>query len=299
MRYKTLTAFSYHRGDQVRVTLWAESATGKPVLGSTGSTVCFFNPDIMQLTEYKQRFQYLNLPLEILPSSVESYAKPHVTVDSELKTIEELLLLDPTLNKDTKFMCRVTIVGFDLSKGWWYKSCPSCHKAAKKMSIDFECYEHGHVSCHSLIIEEGYDDSFMLLPNLKKFIGTTKKFQLFEDQPPSATATSSVELCTSAANVEKQIANAATPTSFAALEPCAQEIQLPASNKTIKRALFESQPQFAILARISKEFSKPVSTCHLVNIFGSTPVILKIEPLDKVPISALRSSVGDVDFLKK
>lgn len=28
MRYKTLTAFSYHRGDQVRVTLWAESATG-------------------------------------------------------------------------------------------------------------------------------------------------------------------------------------------------------------------------------------------------------------------------------
>ncbi|TQE09636.1 hypothetical protein C1H46_004729 [Malus baccata] len=144
---------------------------GKPVLGSTCSTVCFFNPDIMQLTEYKQRFQYLNLPLEILPSSVESYAKPHVTVDSELKTIEELLLLDPTLNKEFP-------------------------------KTDF-------VVC-----------------------------RLFEDQPPSATATSSVELCTSAANVEKQIANAATPTSFAALEPCAQEIQLPASNKTVKRALF-------------------------------------------------------------
>ncbi|CAN6679079.1 unnamed protein product [Malus baccata var. baccata] len=352
MRYKTLTAFSYHRGDQVMVTLWAESAIGfqeaalkslappvfialialkvnqyqgKPVLGSTGSTM----------------FQYLNLPVEILPSSAERYAKPHVTADSELKTIEELLLLDPTLNKDTKFMCRATIVGFDLSKGWWYKSCPSCHKAAKKMFADFKCYEHEllktlsepwfkinfivedntnqlnlmmigrqaekllGVSCHSLVIEEGYDNSFMLPPNLKKFIGSTKKFQLqfgnqnkefpktdfvvcglFEDQPPSATTTSSVELCTPAANVEKQIVNATTPASFMPLEPCAQEIQLPASNKTVKRALFveseaakkqsktceESQPQSTILARILKEFSKPV--------------IPKIY-------------VGDVDFLKK
>ncbi|TQD87366.1 hypothetical protein C1H46_027102 [Malus baccata] len=40
-------------------------------------------------------------------------------------------------------MCRATIVGYDLSKEWWYKSCPSCHKAAKKLSTDFECYEHG------------------------------------------------------------------------------------------------------------------------------------------------------------
>lgn len=177
MRYKTLTAFSYHRGDQVRVTVWAESVTGfqeialkslpppvfiaftalkvnqyqgyttpsfnvttsnsflpiaifvftgKHVLLSTGSAVCFFNPDIPQLTEYKQkvnqqvffiilqiyyftnhfltknvqnRFQYLNLPVEILPNSAERYAKPYVTADSELKTIEELLLLNPTLNK--------------------------------------------------------------------------------------------------------------------------------------------------------------------------------------------------------
>lgn len=112
------------------------------------------------------------------------------------------------------------------------------------------------VSCHSLVIEEGYNDSFMLPPNLKKFIGTTKKFQLqfgnqnkefpkmnfvvcelFEDQAPSTTATRSVELCTHDANVEKQIVNAATPASFEPLEPCAQEIQLPPSNKTVKRAL--------------------------------------------------------------
>ncbi|CAN6542744.1 unnamed protein product [Malus baccata var. baccata] len=265
MRYKTLTAFSYHRGDQVMVTLWAESAIGfqeaalkslappvfialialkvnqyqgKPVLGSTGSTMCFFNPDIPQLTEYKQRFQYLNLPVEILPSSAERYAKPHVTADSELKTIEELLLLDPTLNKinfiveDNTNQLNLMIIG---------------RQAEKLLGV----------SCHSLVIEEGYDNSFMLPPNLKKFIGSTKKFQLqfgnqnkefpktdfvvcglFEDQPPSATTTSSVELCTPAANVEKQIVNATTPASFMPLEPCAQEIQLPASNKTVKRALF-------------------------------------------------------------
>ncbi|RXH74029.1 hypothetical protein DVH24_016851 [Malus domestica] len=251
MRYKTLTAFSYHRGDQeaalkslappVFIALTALKVNqyqGKPVLGNTSSTMCFFNPDIPQLTKYKQRFQYLNLPLEILPSSVESYAKPHVTADSELKTIEELFLLDHTLNKDTKFMCRVTIVGFDLSKGLWYKSYPSCHKDAKKMSTDFECYEHGLLKT---LPEPWFKINFIL-----RFGNQNKEFPktdfvvcgLFEDQPPSATATSLVELCTPAANVEKQIVNAATPASFAALEPCAQEIQLPASNKTVKRALF-------------------------------------------------------------
>ncbi|RXH74001.1 hypothetical protein DVH24_016823 [Malus domestica] len=265
MRYKTLTAFSYHRGDQVMVTLWAESAIGfqeaalkslappvfialtalkvnqyqgKLVLGSTGSTVCFFNPDIPQLTEYKQRFQYLNLPVEILPSSVERYAKPHVTADSELKTIEELLLLDPTLNK-INFIVEDNTNQFNL------------------MMIGRHAEQLLGVSCHSLVIKEGYDNSFMLPPNLKKFIGSTKKFQLqfgnqnkefpktefvvcglFEDHPPSATTTSSVELCTPAANVEKHIVNAATPATFVPLEPCAQEIQLPTSNKTVKRALF-------------------------------------------------------------
>ncbi|TQE13628.1 hypothetical protein C1H46_000635 [Malus baccata] len=62
--------------------------------------------------EYKQRFQYLNLPVEILPSSAERYAKPHVTADSELKTIEELLLLDPTLNKVKTIFCCDYIFGY-------------------------------------------------------------------------------------------------------------------------------------------------------------------------------------------
>ncbi|TQD88838.1 hypothetical protein C1H46_025621 [Malus baccata] len=290
------------------VTLWAESAIGfqeaalkslaPPMFialialkvnqyqGSTGSTMCFFNPNIPQFTEYKQRFQYLNLPVEILPSSAERYAKPHVTADSELKTIEELLLLDPTLNKDTKFMCRATIVGFDLSKGWWYKSCPSCHKVAKKMSADFKFKIN-------FIVEDNTNqfNLMMIGRQAEKTFGCILPLPCHRrrDQPPSATTTSSVELCTPAANVEKQIVNAATPASFVPLEPCAQEIQLPTSNKTVKRALFveseaakkqsktceESQPQSTILARILKEFSKPV--------------IPKIEPLDKVPISALRS----------
>lgn len=101
-----MTPFCNCRGEQVTVTLWAETATnfqedalkslsppvfivltslkvkkykgyiltkskcyrfsfvfiivffvfiGKPVLGTTGSTVCIFNPDIPLLSEYEQK----------------------------------------------------------------------------------------------------------------------------------------------------------------------------------------------------------------------------------------------------
>ncbi|KAM1332048.1 hypothetical protein TB1_043703 [Malus domestica] len=70
------------RGKTIRIILWGEAATtfedsgikslpppifvavtslkvkqyrGNPVLGSTGSTVCIFNPEILQFTEYKQK----------------------------------------------------------------------------------------------------------------------------------------------------------------------------------------------------------------------------------------------------
>ncbi|CAN6561550.1 unnamed protein product [Malus baccata var. baccata] len=161
------------RGEIVRITLWGETATnfedsgiqsllppvfvaltglkvkqyqGKPVLGSTGSTVYFFNPDIPQLSEYKRRFEHLKSPLRILPSSTDMYTGHAIGADSEPKTIDELLLLDPTLHKNASFTCKATVVDFNLARGWWYNSCPSCHKVVKKMSGSFQCNEHGLIN---------------------------------------------------------------------------------------------------------------------------------------------------------
>ncbi|CAN6697011.1 unnamed protein product [Malus baccata var. baccata] len=229
------------RGEIVRITLWGETATnfedsgiqsllppvfvaltglkvkqyqGKPVLGSTGSTVYFFNPDIPQLSEYKRRFEHLKSPLRILPSSTDMYTGHAIGADSEPKTIDELLLLDPTLHKNASFTCKATVVDFDLARGWWYNSCPSCHKVVKKMAGSFQCNEHGlinklpepwfkinlivedntnqhnflmigrqaermlGISCYTLVIENGHEDPFVVPPILNNLVGKSKTFQL-------------------------------------------------------------------------------------------------------------------------
>ncbi|TQE08981.1 hypothetical protein C1H46_005364 [Malus baccata] len=158
------------RGKTVRITLYGEAATsfedngiqsllppvfvaltslkvkqyqGNPVLRITGSTVCVFNPDIPQFSQYKQKFEHLRSIVRILPTSAEMYTGRAVGPNYESKTIDELLLLDHVLHKNASFACQATVVGFDLTRDWWYKSCLSCHKAVKKMSGSFECNEHG------------------------------------------------------------------------------------------------------------------------------------------------------------
>ncbi|KAB2608645.1 replication factor A protein 1-like [Pyrus ussuriensis x Pyrus communis] len=342
-------------GEQVTVTLWAETATsfqedalkslsslvfivltslkvkkykGKYVLGTTGSTVCIFNSDIPLLSEYKQKFEYLKTPIEILPTSAEMYGKSTTMVDSKQKTIQELLLLDPTLNKNTSFMCQATIVDYDLTNGWWYKSCPYCHKSVKNTYGTFQCFEHEllkkmlepwfkmnfivddatnqfnvlmigrtaeklwGISSHSLIIEEGYDDSSVLPPHLQKLVGSTKTFLLrfgnqnnefgntdfvvhgiIEEQTSVEPKLSSIVPRTPARNIGKQVIDATTPLPFTTLESQTQRIQSVAT--TQGKHDEGSQPLSTNSTRILAEFSNLV--------------VPKVEPADKSPISALRS----------
>ncbi|KAB2623224.1 replication factor A protein 1-like [Pyrus ussuriensis x Pyrus communis] len=352
------------RGEQVTVTLWAETATnfqedalkslsppvfivltslkvkkykGKPVLGTTGSTVCIFNPDIPLLSEYEQNT---------------------TNVDSEQKTIAELLLLDPTLNKNTSFMCQATIVDYDLTNGWWYKSCPYCHKSVRNTNGTFQCFEHGllkkmpepwfkmnfivddatnqlnflvigrtaekllGISCLSLVIEEGYDDSSVLPPQLQKLVHSTKKFLLrfgnqnnefgntdfvvhgiIEEQTSVEPKLSSIVPRTPAKNIGKQVIDATTPLPFTTLESQTQQIQSAATNKGVKRTLFvENEPSKAHSKH--DEGSQPLSTNSTrISAEFSNLVVPKVEPADKSLISALRSrsqakkikdSIGDV-----
>ncbi|KAB2625969.1 replication factor A protein 1-like [Pyrus ussuriensis x Pyrus communis] len=365
-------------GEQVTVTLWAETATsfqedalkslsppvfivltslkvknykGKPVLGTTGSTICIFNPDIPLLSKYKQKFEYLKTPIEILPTSAEKYGKSTAMVDSEQKTIEELLLLDPTLNKNTSFMCQAIIVDYDLTNGWWYKSCPYCHKShrlLKKMpepwfkmnfivddaTNQFNFLVIGRtaekllgISCHSLVIEEGYDDSSVLLPQLQKLVGSTKNFLLrfgnqnnefgntdfvvhgiIEEQTSIEPKLSSIVPRTPARNIGKQVIDATTPLPFTTLESQTQRIQSVATNKGVKRTLFVENETSKAHSK-HDEGSQPLSTNSTrISAEFSNLVVPKVEPTDKSPISALRSrsqtnkikdNVGDVHSPKK
>ncbi|KAB2595631.1 replication factor A protein 1-like [Pyrus ussuriensis x Pyrus communis] len=317
---------------------------GKPVLGTTGSTVCIFNPDIPLLSEYEQKFEYLKTPIETLPTSAEKYGKSTTIVDSEQKTIAELLLLDPTLNKNTSFMCQATIVDYDLTNGWWYKSCPYCHKSVRNTNGTFQCFEHGllkkmpepwfkmnfivddatnqlnflvigrtaekilGISCHSLVIEEGYDDSSVLPPQLQKLVHSTKKFLLrfgnqnnefgntdfvvhgiIEEQTSVEPKLSSIVPRTPAKNIGKQVIDATTPLPFTTLESQTQQIQSAATNKGVKRTLFvENEPSKAHSKH--DEGSQPLSANSTrISAEFSNLVVPKVEPTDKSPISALRS----------
>ncbi|KAB2625529.1 replication protein A 70 kDa DNA-binding subunit B-like [Pyrus ussuriensis x Pyrus communis] len=181
------------------------------------------------------------------------YADRAVSPNFESKMIDELLLLTKL---NASFACKATVIGFDLTRDWWYKSCPSCHKAVKKTSGSFECNEHGllirlpepwfkinlivedrrhaekklHVSCHTLVIEDGYDDPFMVSLPLKKLVGETKRFLLsfgnqnsdfrktdfiiyglIQDQLPLNPTIVSIDPQTSAAATGKEIMSEATP----------------------------------------------------------------------------------------
>ncbi|CAN6690845.1 unnamed protein product [Malus baccata var. baccata] len=288
------------RGEQVTITLWAESATsfqedalqslsppvfivltslkvkkykGKPVLGSTGSTVCIFNPDIPQLSKYKQEFEYLKTSIEILQTSAEKYGKDTIMADSEQKTIEQLLLLDLALNKNTSFVCQATIVDYDLTRGWWYKSCPfKMNFIVEDATNQFNFLVIGRIaekllgiSCHSLVIEEGYDDSFVLPPHLQKLVGSMKKFQvrfgnqnnefantdfvvhgIIEEEASVNPKLSSIVPRTPTTKTGKQVIDAATPIPVTTLESHIRQIKSIATNKGVKRTLFvEDEPSKA------------------------------------------------------
>ncbi|TQE01620.1 hypothetical protein C1H46_012759 [Malus baccata] len=87
-----------------------------------------------------------------------------------------------------------------------------------------------HVSCHTMVIEDGYDDPFIVPPPLKKLVGETKRFLLsfgnqnsdfrktdfiiyglLQDQLPLNPATASIDPQTPAATAGKQIISEATP----------------------------------------------------------------------------------------
>ncbi|XP_028956565.2 replication protein A 70 kDa DNA-binding subunit B-like [Malus domestica] len=358
------------RGETIRITLWGEAATtfedsgikslpppifvvvtslnvkeyqGNPVLGNTGSTVYIFNPEIPQLTQYKQKFKDLRSPVQILLTSAVMYADRAVGPNFESKTIDELLLLDPALHKNASFACKATVVVFDLTRGWWYKSCPFCHKAVKKTSGSFQCNEHGllnrlpepwfkiniivedstnqhnflmlgrhaekilHVSCHTMVIEDGYDDPFIVPPPLKKLVGETKRFLLsfgnqnsdfrktdfiiyglLQDQLPLNPATASIDPQTPPATTGKQIISEATP---APVMPSLQSDRHPqsvASPKTSKRALFIDQADKPDSKKTRTGQTETTNSARIAREFHKL-VVPKIEPADKEPIAALKT----------
>ncbi|TQD89336.1 hypothetical protein C1H46_025102 [Malus baccata] len=235
------------RGEEVTVTLWAETATsfqdnalqslsspvfivltslkvkkykGKPVLGSTGSIVCIFNPDIPQLSEYKQDRARI----------ATKVSKIHMELSNALNMGHSKKCLSHVNDATNQF--NFLVIG----------------RTAEKLL---------GISCHSLVIEEGYDDSSVLPPHLQKLVGSTKKFQvrfgnqnnefgntdfvvhgIIEEEALVDPKLSSIVPRTPATNTGKQVIDATTPIPVTTLESQIRQIKSVETNKGVKRTLF-------------------------------------------------------------
>ncbi|RXH92584.1 hypothetical protein DVH24_033480 [Malus domestica] len=107
-------------GETVRITLWGKIAMTFEDIGMQSRLETLLLKALDQLFVFSiQRFH----------SSPNTNKNRAISPNFESKTIDELLILDHALHKNASFACKATIVGFDLTRGWWYKSCPSYHKA--------------------------------------------------------------------------------------------------------------------------------------------------------------------------
>nr|XP_028954994.1 uncharacterized protein LOC114823729 [Malus domestica] len=302
------------RGETVRITLWGETATnfedngiqsllppvfvaliglkvkqyqGKPVLGSTGSTVYVFNPDIPQLSEYKRRFEHLKSPMRILPSSTDMYTRHVIGADSEPKTIDELLLLDPTLHKFNVNWFKINLIVEDNTNQHNF------------LMIGRQPEKMLGVSCYTLVIENGHEDPFVVPPILNNLVGNSKTFQLsfgkqntdfaktdfivnglVEDQPLSNPTIASVIPQTPATSLGKQITSQATP---APLTPSQQPDQQPKSVApaiTSKRVLFPDQTDKPDSKKPRPQQTNTTNSARIAREFHNL-VVPKIEPADK------------------
>ncbi|XP_048436342.1 uncharacterized protein LOC103931142 isoform X2 [Pyrus x bretschneideri] len=132
--YNTL----YPRLDRVDI------LTGKIVLNSTGSSLFFIDPDILEVNSYKSVFSNCKEFPKILPPSSDQTNEAKLLQTAKKVTIDELAFLDPDLYKDETFLCKAAVKHFDTRYDWWYSACPICVKQMHKdpTTTQLICQKH-------------------------------------------------------------------------------------------------------------------------------------------------------------
>nr|XP_011459720.1 PREDICTED: uncharacterized protein LOC101313743 isoform X2 [Fragaria vesca subsp. vesca] len=95
------------------------------VLYTSMRTRIFLDPNIPEVQEYKARFSRPRYAPKLASSSTQITNR--VDVDSaNMITISDLLLHEPTENKESTFTCRAKITKILFREGWYYLGCPTC-----------------------------------------------------------------------------------------------------------------------------------------------------------------------------
>ncbi|CAN6543137.1 unnamed protein product [Malus baccata var. baccata] len=152
------------------------------VLNSTGSSLFFIDPDIVELNAYKSVFANCTEAVKKLPPSSKHANEAEVLQAAKKVTIEELAFLDPDLHKDDTFLCKACVKRFDTRYDWWYSACPNCAKQMYKVNLVLEDETN---ETNALIIGKSGEKLFgssykdLQLPNeFSRLIGQKKIFHL-------------------------------------------------------------------------------------------------------------------------
>ncbi|XP_050113834.1 uncharacterized protein LOC126592125 [Malus sylvestris] len=163
------------------------------------------------------------------------------------------------------------------------------------------------VSCHTLVMQEGYEDPFVAPPILANLVGQSKSFRvsfgnqnnnfeeidfivhgLLEDKPLSEPTIPSIKPQTPASTVAKIIINHVTPAPLMPSQPLDQQPRSIATARTSKRTLFLDQPNTSVSKKPHTEQTTTTNVAIISPEFHNL-VVSKIELADKVPIATLRT----------
>ncbi|XVE84963.1 hypothetical protein DITRI_Ditri17bG0054000 [Diplodiscus trichospermus] len=155
---------------------------GKPDVGSSSSTMYFFNPEIPEVHEYKRRFEDFPQHLEFILACETKPLHPDEQKNVNRKKNSELLIIDSNMNKNVSFTCKASIVNFDLSQGWWYRLHCVLQDDTRALNVTI----FGRIaqalikkSRWTLTMEDRHTDQQTLPPIIDELKGLTRIFQLY------------------------------------------------------------------------------------------------------------------------
>nr|XP_028948857.1 uncharacterized protein LOC103432014 isoform X2 [Malus domestica] len=92
------------------------------VLNSTGSSLFFIDPNIVELNAYKSVFANCTEAVKKLPPSSKHANEAEVLQAAKKVTIEELAFLDPDLHKRLPKLCQTNAKGSHKLGNWFVKN---------------------------------------------------------------------------------------------------------------------------------------------------------------------------------
>ncbi|KAL6848208.1 hypothetical protein ACP4OV_022336 [Aristida adscensionis] len=99
------------------------------IVRDSSASKYYLDLDIPEVQEFRASLHDGNIPITHLPCQQQYPANPAEVLVNCWRTIEQLRSLNPYEVHNTKYLCRATLKGIDMTQRWWYQSCFHCKRS--------------------------------------------------------------------------------------------------------------------------------------------------------------------------